>query len=127
LGVAPYPETLESPDPGQRIAAIAKAADAGNHEAVPLLVDRLTDEDEAVRFYAILALERIEGTRLGYDYAKNDMGRSQAVKRWRRYVRTGRHLSAGSRKGGNESTVGGDGGNRASGEEGGESKAKESL
>lgn len=91
-----YLEALQSPDPGCRIRAIAAVAAERNHDAVPHLVDRLEDEDEAVRFYAILGLEKIEGTRLGYDYGQNDVERVKAVKRWRNYVRQGRHRATAS-------------------------------
>jgi hypothetical protein len=91
LGASPYPVFLESPDPHQRIEAIMNAAKAGDRTMVPRLVDRLEDEDEAVRFYAILALERLERTRLGYDYANSDAERASAVRRWREYVRAARH------------------------------------
>ena len=84
---------IQSQKPGDRILAIRAAAQALDREAVPLLVDRLEDEDEAVRFYAILALDRITGRRLGYDYAQPSWKRSQAVEQWRKFVRNGRHMA----------------------------------
>lgn len=60
-----------------------------DRSAVPLLVDRLDDEDEAVRFYAILSLERIAGTRLGYDYKSGGRERAVAIQRWRERVQSG--------------------------------------
>jgi len=59
-----------------------------DEKAVALLVDRLEDEDEGVRFYAILALDRITGERFGYDYAAPIDQRAEAVDRWREYART---------------------------------------
>lgn len=82
---------IHSADPGERIMAIRDAADAQNRLAVPLIVDRLEDEDEAVRFYAILALDKMTGQRLGYDYAKPLEARAQSVEQWRQYVRRGSH------------------------------------
>ena len=52
----PYPEALQSERPDQRIQAIKQAAERQDHAVIGILVDRLEDEDEAVRFYAILAL-----------------------------------------------------------------------
>lgn len=61
---------------------------------MPLLVDRLEDEDEAVRFFAIIALDKITGERLGYDYAQPAAERAKAVERWREYVQRGQHASS---------------------------------
>lgn len=85
--------TLQSSDPNTRIRAIIVAGRTRDSASVPLLVDRLDDEDEGVRFYAILALDRITGTRLGYDYSANAAQRIEAVERWRAFVREGRHLA----------------------------------
>lgn len=84
---------LESPEALGRILAIRQAGEAKNTRAVPLIVDRLEDEDEAVRLYAILALEKITGRRMGYDYAKPPVERAVSVERWRDFVREGRHVS----------------------------------
>ncbi len=88
---------LESADASERILAIVKLAklneqnpDSNDPEApgsiVPLLVDRLEDEDEGVRFFAIVALHKLTGTRLGYHYGDPDHVRRQAVQRWRRFT-----------------------------------------
>ena len=78
--------SLESPDPSVRVLAIVRAADRDDHSAVPLLVDRLEDEDAAVRLYAILALDRLTGVRLGYRYEAASVERRAGVERWRRYL-----------------------------------------
>lgn len=80
-------EDIQSENPADRILAIRAAAEARDTESVPLLVDRLEDEDRAVRLFAILALEKITGQRFGYDYAKPDADQRAAVERWRAYVR----------------------------------------
>lgn len=77
---------LESPSPALRVQGIVQAGERSDRSAVPALVDRLEDEDEAVRFYAILALERLTGTRRGYDYGAPEAERRAAVDRWRRSV-----------------------------------------
>ena len=99
LGVARYPEALTARDPKLRIRAIRAAGQRRDVQAIPLLIDRLEDEDEAVRFYAIQALRQITGSALGYLYYKPASHRGQAVDRWRRYVRdarTGRPTAEGS-------------------------------
>lgn len=78
--------SLESPDPSVRVLAIVRAGDRRDYSAVPSLVDRLEDEDEAVRFYAILALEKLTDTRLGYDYGGSALERRAGVERWRRFL-----------------------------------------
>lgn len=78
--------SLESPDPSQRVAAIVHAAQRNDESAVPLLVDRLEDEDEAVRFCAILALDKLTGTRLGFEYGAPAAERRASVERWRWYL-----------------------------------------
>lgn len=77
---------LESFDPAQRAQAAVTIADRGDDSLVPALVDRLDDEDAAVRFYVTLALERLTSTRLGYNYAAPPEQRRQAIERWRAYV-----------------------------------------
>jgi len=86
--VAGYRPDLNSPDPAARIRAIRQIVARNEATAVPLLVDRLEDEDEAVRFYAISALVRMTGTDRGYKYYEPQRERLTAVKRWRDHVRT---------------------------------------
>jgi hypothetical protein len=77
---------LNSADPQARINAIVQVANARDPQAVPLLVGLLDDDDGAVRFYAVLALEKITGTRRGYDYAAPAWRRAVAVQRWRDWL-----------------------------------------
>ena len=82
----PYPESLNSHRPEERILAAKHAAEIGDRDVIGILVDRLEDDDEAVRLFAILALEKLTGTRHGYDYHADQSLRQRAVERWRRYV-----------------------------------------
>jgi HEAT repeat protein len=84
----PYPAGLKSDDPSVRIRAIKVAGERQDRNALPLLVRQLKDDDPAVRLYAILAIEKITGTRLGYDYAMPETERDRAVKRWENYLRS---------------------------------------
>jgi hypothetical protein len=79
---------LESNDPSDRVRAIHAIAESDDVSMAPALVDRLDDEDPAVRFYAILALEKLTGTRLGYTYTAHRHERLQSVQRWRTYLST---------------------------------------
>ena len=83
---------IQAENPGDRILAIHAAGEARDRQSVPLLVDRLEDEDEGVRFFAIQALERITGQRFGYDYTKPSPTRARAVEKWRDYVKNGLHV-----------------------------------
>ncbi|HOF18239.1 MAG TPA: HEAT repeat domain-containing protein [Phycisphaerae bacterium] len=78
---------LQAEDPSVRIQAIHEAGETRNEKALPYLVDRLTDSEQDVRFYAILALERMTGQTLGYRYFDPAAERDEAAKRWRKWVR----------------------------------------
>ncbi len=88
-----YRAAIQSEVPGDRILAIRSAGEARDRGAVPLLVDRLEDDDDGVRFFAILALDKITGNRLGYAYGDPPSRRAAAVERWRAYVRDGLHAA----------------------------------
>ena len=79
---------LENPDPTIRIRAIKWAGKYQVHDAVPLLVDRLQEQDRSVRFFAILALKRITGDDLGFDYKADASCRARAVEKWRQSLIT---------------------------------------
>ncbi len=85
--------SIHSWNPSERVLAIRKAAMAKDVHAVPLIVDRLEDEDIAVRLFAILALQEITGERFGYDYTATGPRQAAAVEAWRSYVRGGGHLA----------------------------------
>lgn len=86
-------QQLQSEDPLRRIDGAVTAGRAKALAAAPLLVDRLEDDDEAVRMYAILALQRIEGTNLGYKYWADPVDRAHMAQRWREYLKD-RHAHA---------------------------------
>jgi len=77
---------LEGKDPAVRIMAIRWAGENNVKEALPLLVERLSEEDESVRFFAIFALKRITGEDKGYDYKADIRNRRESVQRWRKYI-----------------------------------------
>lgn len=87
-----FPASLNSQRPEERIRAAKTAvvwpyrSSSERFAALELLVGRLDDEDDAVRFFAILALERLTGTRQGYEYYAPATERIRAIERWRRYL-----------------------------------------
>ncbi|MFQ6048064.1 MAG: HEAT repeat domain-containing protein [Phycisphaerae bacterium] len=83
---AAQPGRISSPDPLERAKAIVRAGKSRDVSAIPLLVDRLEDENEAVRFYAIQALVRITGRDFGYRYYSPAAERRRAIRRWRDFV-----------------------------------------
>ncbi len=82
-----YRQQLQSEDPIRRIDGAIAASRANDPAAAPLLVDRLQDDDQAVRMYAIIALKHIEGTDLGYKYWANDVNRARMAQQWRTYLK----------------------------------------
>lgn len=79
-------EALRSDDAVDRVRAVRGIAEAEDRSRLPDLVERLQDDDEVVRFYAIVALERMTGTRRGYSYAASPGQRAPAVAEWRKSV-----------------------------------------
>lgn len=76
-------ERLQDADEIVRVRAIVEAAEQNRVDVVPLLVDRLEEDSQAVRFYAIQALVRLVGTDHGYDYTATFAQRREAIQRWR--------------------------------------------
>lgn len=85
---------LQHEDPSVRNQAIAHAGRTKDPKAVPYLVDRLTDTQEDVRFFAVLALRRTTGKTMGYRYYDPPDKRRAAVRRWREWVAGGRTEAA---------------------------------
>lgn len=88
-GARPFRAQLSSENATERILAVKAAGDARDVHSVPLLVDRLEDDDSAVRFFAIIALEKITGHRFGYDYSRPSNERAASVVRWREFAKNG--------------------------------------
>jgi HEAT repeat protein len=82
-------EQLVSPYPLDRARAAVQLAEAGDTEAVDLLIELLNDQDRGVRMYTILALKRLCGETYGYDYYDPEPQRAAAVARWREARRRG--------------------------------------
>lgn len=81
-GPAGWREGFDSPDPASRLRAIVRAGHRRQHEAVPDLIEALESDDPVVRMMAIGALERITGTRRGYNPYGPPVDRQGAVDAW---------------------------------------------
>lgn len=89
-GPSPREATLDSDNPAGKLYAIRKAAQSRDRSKIPSLVEQLNHDDPAVRMMAINALERMTGTRLGYNPYADLPERGEAVERWAEAVRTNR-------------------------------------
>jgi hypothetical protein len=74
---------ITSPYPLDRVRAAVRCAEAGDPDAVDLLIELLDDPDRGVRMYSILALKRLCGTDHGYHYYAPEPERAAAIERWR--------------------------------------------
>jgi hypothetical protein len=77
---------FQSEDPAQRIDAAVKAGDAKDKGSIPYLVERLNDDESEVRFFSFLALKKITGQTMGYEYYLPLADREAAVQRWREWM-----------------------------------------
>ncbi|MAE63080.1 MAG: hypothetical protein CMJ18_02305 [Phycisphaeraceae bacterium] len=92
LGCAPPPARdggFHSDDPASKLYAIVRAGSDADHDSIPHLIEQLDHDDPAVRMFAIVALERITGDRLGYNPYAPLHGRRAAVERWTEAYRRG--------------------------------------
>ena len=85
---------LQDPDPEVRMKAMAEAAGAKDPQAVPYIVTDLSNDDGDVRLFASLALEKITGQTMGYEYFQPREQREKAVTLWKQWLAGGRKASA---------------------------------
>jgi len=88
LGFVKFSEDIQSPDPCIRVRASIYAGNLKDKRAIPLLVDRLDDEDEAVRMSANESLKQITGKDFGYRSYDSPGLRAVAVDQWRQWMST---------------------------------------
>ena len=79
-------DRLQSESVSERIKACIEAGEKRDTTVLPLLVERLEDDDADVRFFAILALKKITHKDMGYHYYDDYKNRVQAVQRWRKWL-----------------------------------------
>lgn len=79
---------FDSPETGARLYAISSAGQQRDAGALPHLIESLESDDPAIRMMAIVALEQITGTRMGYDpyarYGERQAAADAWLKAWRR-------------------------------------------
>ncbi len=80
-------ERLQHEDPSVRINAVMEAAETNGDNAVPLLVDRLTDQEVMVQVFSARALRRITGQDFGWNAWESFENREAAVEKWRDWVK----------------------------------------
>ena len=85
-GPAGLAERLQSELASERARACIEAGQRRDTTVIPLLVERLEDDDADVRFFAILALKKITHKDMGYHYYDDYKNRVQAVQRWRKWL-----------------------------------------
>ena len=83
LGGCPNPQVgFDSPAPSKRLDAIAQSSQENDPESLVKLVEKLGSTDPAERMLAIRALEKREGTTLGYNHSAPKWERLEAIERW---------------------------------------------
>jgi hypothetical protein len=73
-------------DAAVKIPAMKKAVREQDQSAIAQLVCDLDSDDPAVRLYAIKALEKLTGQRLGYQYYYDEEQRKPSLTRWQEWL-----------------------------------------
>lgn len=73
-------------DPLNSIPAIQEAARKKDRKSIPDLITQLDNDDPAIRFYAISALQDITGQTFGYHYFDDKPDRKPAIQKWREWA-----------------------------------------
>ncbi len=85
---------IHSYDPRRRALAIRHIAERNDRREIPRLVDRLEDEDQAVRLFAIQALERMTGIQSDYKYFLPPSAQQASIAKWRADTTPPQHMQA---------------------------------
>jgi len=101
---------FDSIQPAAKLYAIHAAGSTGDRSAVPRLIEQLDSDDPAVRMFAIEALERLTGQRLGYRAYDPPHRRAVSTERWRQWHRSGGGASSEPAGGGKMDRAGVSGG-----------------
>jgi hypothetical protein len=80
------PRSVSDPDPAEKIPAIEVAVQKHDRRAIPQLVKDLSNDDSAIRFYAIDGLRALTGEDFGYLYYADPDARKLAVARWEQWL-----------------------------------------
>jgi hypothetical protein len=82
----PDPKSLNSDNAASADPAIKDAAIQDNRQAIPRLIVLLDDNDSAIRFAAICALEKMTGQTFDYHYYDDVPDRQPAIQRWQHWL-----------------------------------------
>ena len=77
---------LRNSDPRVRIDAALRTVDEGRRDLAYLLVENLSDRDEAVRFYTAIALRKVTGLDFGFKSYGDLVERTKAIERWHEWL-----------------------------------------
>ncbi len=84
-------ERLQNENPAVRIQAAVQAGNEKDSQALPLLVDRLSDSESEVRLFAGLSLKKIAGKELfekmGWVFYDPPDERGEAIDKWREWLK----------------------------------------
>jgi hypothetical protein len=83
---SPDPKSIKSDNAPSAIPAIKDAAVKNDRTAIPRLIQDLDDNDPAIRFAAITALQQMTGETFDYEYYQCTEDRRPAVKRWHQWL-----------------------------------------
>lgn len=85
-GTRPKPD-VAAREIDAKIPGMKHAGQTHDRSALPGLIDSLNDDDPAVRFFAIAALEKFSGDRFGYEYYLDEEQRKPSIARWREWLK----------------------------------------
>jgi len=91
-------ERLQDENPTVRVRAVIQAGQAKDPKAVPYLIDRLSDSERDVQFFAFLALEKITGRTTEHRYYDSPQERAAAERQWRQWLDQDRNRPSATRK-----------------------------
>src|SRR3954464_908278 len=80
------PRVVANPDVSVKVPAMKAAVREHDRAELGAMVDELSSEDPAVRFYAIEGLRRATNQTLGYRYYDDEAARKEATARWKRWL-----------------------------------------
>ena len=84
------PVSITSDDPDLKIQAIQRDVVKKNKADIPKMVQELSSEDAALRFYAIQALRRLTNDDFGYRFYEDEDQRQLAIGRWQSWLKAQR-------------------------------------
>lgn len=99
-------QRLQAEDPAVRIVALKDAVRQNDTHAAPLIIDRLSDSESDVRFFAGIALTKLTGEDFGWRAWDPPQQRQEAQNRWRQWAREQYGLAANHESTSGESSTG---------------------